>query len=57
MANSAENKSFCELPKYVINTRPHCPKVDEIHGRIAEIDEINETILSTKITVFLNLKR
>ena len=27
MANSAENKSFCEVPKYVINTRPHCPKL------------------------------
>ena len=27
MASSAENKSFCEVPKYVINTRPHCPKL------------------------------
>ena len=27
MANLAENKSFCEVPKYVINTRPHCPKL------------------------------
>ena len=27
MANSTENKSFCEVPKYVINTRPHCPKL------------------------------
>ena len=24
---SIENKSFCEVPKYVINTRPHCPKL------------------------------
>ena len=27
MANSEENKSFCEVPKYVLNTRPHCPKL------------------------------
>ena len=27
MASSAENKSFCEVPKYVINTRPRCPKL------------------------------
>ena len=27
MASSAEYKSFCEVPKYVINTRPHCPKL------------------------------
>ena len=27
MAGSAENKSFCEVPKYVINTLPHCPKL------------------------------
>ena len=27
MASSAENKSFYEVPKYVINTRPHCPKL------------------------------
>ena len=27
MANSAENKSFCEVPKYVINTRPHYPQL------------------------------
>ena len=22
-----KKKSFCEVPKYVINTRPHCPKL------------------------------
>ena len=27
MGSSAENKSFCEVPKYVINTRPHYPKL------------------------------
>ena len=27
MASSAKNKSFCEVPKYVINTRPHNPKL------------------------------
>ena len=27
VANSAENKSICEVPKYVINTRSHCPKL------------------------------
>ena len=27
MAISVENKSFCEVPKYVINTRPHYPKL------------------------------
>ena len=27
MASSAENKSFCEVLKYVITTRPHCPKL------------------------------
>ena len=30
MASSAENKSFCELSKYVINTRPHCPQLIKI---------------------------
>ena len=33
------------------------PKVDEIHEQIAEIDEINENTLSTKITIFSNVKR
>ena len=41
MANSAENKSFCEVPKYVINTRPHWPKLMKVHEWIAKIDEIN----------------
>ena len=27
MASSVENRSFCEVPKYVINTRPHCLKL------------------------------
>ena len=27
MASLAKNKSFCEVPKFVINTRPHCPKL------------------------------
>ena len=27
MASSAENKSFCDVLKYVINTRSHCPKL------------------------------
>ena len=27
MASSAKNKSFCEVLKYVKNTRPHCPKL------------------------------
>ena len=27
MANSAKYKSFCEVPKHLINTRPHCPKL------------------------------
>ena len=27
MANSAENESFYKVPKYLINTRPHCPKL------------------------------
>ena len=27
MTSSAKTKSFCEVPKYVINTRPHCPKL------------------------------
>ena len=27
MAYSAKNKSFCEVPKYVINTWPHCPNL------------------------------
>ena len=26
----SKNKSFCEVPKYVINTRPHCPKLINI---------------------------
>ena len=50
MASSAENKSFCEVSKYV-------PKVDEIYGWIVEIDELFlENIPSTKIIIFLNLK-
>ena len=32
------------------------PEVDEIHEWIVEIDEINENIFSTQITIFLNLK-
>ena len=70
MASSAENKSFCEVPKHVINTKVSLPKVNEIHGWIVKIDEIVHTyktsssycelfhknILSTKITLFLNLK-
>ena len=39
MANSAENKSFCEVPTYVIQGLT--AKVDEIRGWIAKIDEIN----------------
>ena len=27
MATSAEKKSFCEVPKYAINIRSHCPKL------------------------------
>ena len=27
MASLTENKSFCEVRKYVINTRSHCPKL------------------------------
>ena len=52
MANSAENKSFCEVPKYVINTRSHCPKLMKF------MDELPKQLklMSTKITVFLNLK-
>ena len=54
MASSADYKSFCEVLKYVINTRP---KVDEIHEWIAEIDEFcHENILSIKITLFSNLE-
>ena len=31
MASSAENKSFCEVPKYVINTRPHYSDIEYIN--------------------------
>ena len=27
MTSSAKNKSFCEVPKYVINSMPHCPQL------------------------------
>ena len=52
MANSAENKSFCEVPKYVINTRPHCPML------VKFMDELPKQLklMSAKIIIFLNLK-
>ena len=41
--SSVENKSFCEVPKYVINTRPHCPKLMKFtfSWMNYRIDEIN----------------
>ena len=52
-ASSAENKSFCDVPKYVINTTPHCPNLMKF------MDELPKQLklMSTKITVILNLKR
>jgi hypothetical protein len=52
MANAAENKSFCEVLKYVINTRPHCPKLmnfmylQQLRLKAKGIPEINKTPLS-----------
>ena len=39
------------------NYKVSLPKANEIHEWIVKIDEINENILFTKITVFFNLKR
>ena len=51
MASLAVNKSFCAVPKYVINTRLHCLKLLKFMNECAEIDELfHESILSTKIT-------
>ena len=48
MASSAENKSLLEVPKYVINTRPHCPKLIKFtcytHARSCNIESSIATI-------------
>ena len=43
-----KNKSFCEMPNYVINTRPHCPKLMKFtcytHAQSCNIESCIATI-------------
>ena len=46
MASSAKNKSFCEVPKHVMNPRPRCPKSIKFkrytHAQICNIESCVE---------------
>ena len=49
MAILVENKSFCEVLKYVINTRPHCPELMKFtcytHGQSCNTESCVATIV------------
>ena len=59
MASSVENRSSCELSKYVINTRPHCPKLMKFtcytHAQSCNIESCIATITLQLTKVDLNI--